>query len=182
MELRWGNSGVDTSFALAECVLYIDLQPEVFDHPTLSTLKKLAGNMVFTINVSSSCVSSCSRGLVTNGRGPQDVYSYNKEQAGGHSANNLITVIKKDRGVELQEVFDVAGQTFKNDIEEFLRHKELLPSWGTEVDEAVSRYVTRLECWVGGSLEWSLSGRRYFGESVEEVRKIGRVALAEKVA
>ena len=58
MELRWGNSGVDVSFALIECVLSIDLQPEVFYHPTLSKLKQLAGHMVFTINVSPFLIPS----------------------------------------------------------------------------------------------------------------------------
>ena len=52
IELRWGNSGVDVAFSVIECILSIDLQPEVFDHPTVSTLRKLAGYMVFTINVS----------------------------------------------------------------------------------------------------------------------------------
>ncbi|KAF9644644.1 terpenoid synthase [Thelephora ganbajun] len=160
-ELRRGNSGVDVAFSVTECILSIDLQPKVFDHPVLSTLRKLAGQIVFTIN---------------------DIYSYNKEQASGHSANNFITVIKEERGVESQEAFDVAGQFFENDVQEFLRCKDLLPSWGPEVDEAVSRYVTGLECWVGGSLEWSLSGHRYFGDSVEEVRRTRRVALAERHA
>ena len=51
MELRRGNSGVDVAFSVIECILSIDLQPEVFDHPTMLTLRRLAGNMVFTINV-----------------------------------------------------------------------------------------------------------------------------------
>ena len=52
MELRRGNSGVEVAFALIECILSIDLQPEVFDHPTLSDLRRLAGNMLFAANVS----------------------------------------------------------------------------------------------------------------------------------
>ena len=54
IELRRGNSGVDVAFSIIECILSIDLQPEVFDHPTLSTLRSLACRMVFTINVSLS--------------------------------------------------------------------------------------------------------------------------------
>ena len=108
----------------------------------------------------------------------QDIHSYNKEQAGGHAANNLITAIEKERRTGLQEAFDVVGRFFENDVNEFLRCKELLPSWGPDVDETVSRYVYGLECWVGGSLEWSLSGGRYFGDSVQEVRRTRRVALA----
>lgn len=112
----------------------------------------------------------------------KDIYSYNKEQAGGHSANNLITVIEEERGVGLQEAFDVAGQFFENYAQEFLSCKERLPSWGPEVDEAVSRYVTGIECCVSGYIQWSLSGPRYFGDALEEVKKTRRVALAERVA
>jgi len=88
----------------------------------------------------------------------------------------------EERGVGLQEAFDVAGQFFENYVEEFLSYKELLPSWGPEVDEAVYRYVTGLECWVSGGVEWSLSGPRYFGGSVEEVRNTRRVVLAKQAA
>lgn len=91
-------------------------------------------------------------------------------------------MIEGERGLWLQEAFDVAGQFFQSDSEEFLRRKELPPSWRPEVDEAVSRYVTGLECWVSGSLEWNLSCGRYFGDAVEEVRRTRRVALAERSA
>lgn len=52
MELRRGNSGVEVAFAVIECILSIDLGPEVFDHPTFSNLRRLAGNMLFAANVS----------------------------------------------------------------------------------------------------------------------------------
>jgi len=81
----------------------------------------------------------------------------------------------------LQDAFDIAGQFFKNHVEEFVTCKELLPSWGPEVDEAVSRYVTDLECLVSGGIEWCFSGPRYFGDPAEEVRKTRGVALVGKV-
>lgn len=52
MELRRGNSGVEVAFAVIECILSIDLGPEVFDHPTFASLRRLAGNMLFSANVS----------------------------------------------------------------------------------------------------------------------------------
>lgn len=88
----------------------------------------------------------------------------------------------EERGIGLQEAFDVAGKFFENYVEEFLSCKELLPSWGPEVDDGVGRYLTGLGCWVSGGIEWSLSGPRYFGDSVEEVKRTRRVALAERVA
>jgi len=90
-------------------------------------------------------------------------------------------VIKEERGIGLQEAFDVAGQFFESYVKEFVTRKEMLPSWGPEVDEAVSRYVTGLECLVSGGIEWCFSGPRYFGDSVEEVRRTRGVALAKRV-
>ena len=56
IELRRGNSGAYAAWALLECVLLIDLQPEVFNHPALWNLTRIAGDMLFTANVSpSSC-------------------------------------------------------------------------------------------------------------------------------
>jgi len=160
MEFRWVNSSVGVMFALAECLLGIDLQPGIFDHPTVSTLRRLAGNVIFITN---------------------DICSYNKEQASGQGANNLITVIMKEKGVGLQGAFDVSGQFFQNDVEAFLSHKAQLPHWGPEVDESVSRYVTALESWIRGNVEWSLGCPMYFGDSIEEVRRTRQVSLIEGV-
>ena len=109
------------------------------------------------------------------------MYSYDKEQADGHSANNFITVVMVERRVGLQEASGFAGEYFKNWVEEFLEWKSKLPSWGPEIDDAVSRYVLGLECWVGGYIEWSLGSRRYFGESAEEVRRTRKVTLGQSV-
>jgi len=52
MDLRRGNSGVYPTLALIECVLGINLEQEVFDHPVLSNLTKLAGDLAIISNVS----------------------------------------------------------------------------------------------------------------------------------
>jgi len=160
LEIRRGNSGVYPAYAMIECILSIDLQPEVFNHPALWNLTKIAGDMLFTAN---------------------DIYSYNKEQAGGHAANNLITVIQKERGVGLQESMDIAGDFFANYAEEFNAWKEQLPSWGPEIDVAVSEYIKGMAACVRGYIEWSLTGPRYFGSSVEEVKRTRRVLLKTRV-
>ena len=108
------------------------------------------------------------------------MYSYNKEQADGHSANNFITVVMTERGVGLQEAFDFAGEYFGNLVNEFVERKASIPSWGPGIDDAVSQYASGLERWVGGYLEWCLSSRRYFGESVEEVRRTRKVVLKQR--
>jgi len=75
---------------------------------------------------------------------------------------------------------DIAGDFFTNYVEEFNMWREQLPSWGPEVDAAVSEYTKGMAACVRGYIEWSLSGPRYFGSSVEEVKKTRRVALKER--
>jgi len=52
LELRRGNSGVYPAHAMIECILSIDLKPEVFYHPALWNLTRIAGDMLFIANVS----------------------------------------------------------------------------------------------------------------------------------
>lgn len=179
LELRRNNSGLYPAWAMLECTLSVDLQQEVYNHPALCNLTKIAGDMYFISNVSSKLHKASLLVLVnlTNFTS-QDIYSYNKEQAGGHAANNLVTVIQKERGVDLQEAMDIAGDSFADYAKEFDMWKEQLPSWGPEVDTTVSKYIKAMALCVRGYIEWSLSSRRYFGSSVDEVKKTRRVALA----
>ena len=91
-------------------------------------------------------------------------------------------MIEKEREVGLQEAMDIAGDFFGNYVEEFNAWREKLPSWGPEIDAAVSEYIKGMASCVRGYIEWSLTGPRYFGASVEEVRKTRRVLLKTKVA
>ena len=52
LELRRGNGGAYNAYAMIECMLSIDLKPEVFHHPALWNLTNIAGDMLFTANVS----------------------------------------------------------------------------------------------------------------------------------
>ena len=176
IDLRRGNSGLYPMFAVIESILGINPEPEVFDQLVLSNLTRTAVDLAMIANVSLLELRLVGHQFTAT----KDVYSYDKEQADGHSANNFITVVMVEKRVGLQEAFDFAGEYFENLVREFLEWKAKLPSWGAGVDDAVSRYVLGLECWVGGYMEWSLGSRRYFGESVEEVRRTRKVMLRQK--
>jgi hypothetical protein len=76
---------------------------------------------------------------------------------------------------------DIAGGFFADYAEEFGKWKEQLPSWGSEIDAAVSEYVKGMAACVRGYIEWSLTGSRYFGTSVEEVKRTRRVLLKARI-
>jgi len=106
-----------------------------------------------------------------------DVYSYNMEQAKGHSGNNIITVIMRQKGVDLQTASDLVGEHFQTLMDRFLSVKNQLPSWGPSVDAIVTRYLKSMEHWIIGNLEWSFETQRYFGPLHAEIKTTRVVTL-----
>ncbi|EGN99094.1 hypothetical protein SERLA73DRAFT_108414 [Serpula lacrymans var. lacrymans S7.3] len=154
--LRRENSAVRPCFALAEMALGLNLPDEVFDDPTFTNIYFAGVDMV--------CWSN-------------DVYSYNMEQAMGHTGNNVVTVIMQDKGIDLQAAADEVGVIFGQCMRTWSAEQAKLPSWGKSVDADVGRYVEALGQWVVGNLEWSFETPRYFGAMHDEVLRTRLVTL-----
>lgn len=110
----------------------------------------------------------------------QDVYSYNMEQAKGHSGNNIVTVLMRQKNVDLQTASDLVGEHFATLMDRFVTAKGGLPSWSPSVDAAVSDYVRAMEYWVTGNLEWSFETQRYFGVMHAEIKYTRLISLRER--
>jgi len=154
--LRRENSAIRLCFGLFEYCFGEDLPEYVFDDPTFMTLYWAAADMV--------CWSN-------------DVYSYNMEQAKGHSGNNIVTVIMRQKGVDLQTASDLVGEHYKTLMDRFLSVKNQLPSWGPSVDAIVTRYLKSMGHWIIGNLEWSFETQRYFGPLHAEIKTTRVVTL-----
>ncbi|THH27413.1 hypothetical protein EUX98_g6776 [Antrodiella citrinella] len=143
--LRRENSAIRLCFGLFEFALGVDLPDEVFECPEFMSMYWAACDM--------------------------DVYSYNVEQAKGHSGNNIITVLMKDKAVDLQTASNMVGDHFTKLMIRFVHGKSQLPSWGAAVDSAVQAYIRAMEHWVIGNLEWSFESQRYFGTRHSDIKK-----------
>lgn len=91
-----------------------------------------------------------------------DLYSYNKEQACGDEGHNLITVVMKERGLDVQEAFDWVGRCCDVLIEEFGELYEDLPWFEDESDSAnreLREYVDGIGNWVRANDQWSFEVR-----------------------
>lgn len=99
------------------------------------------------------------------------MYSYNHEQAKGHTGSNFLTVVMKEKNISLQEASDFVGSTFKSLMEQYGADKPSLRTFGTDIDRSVKQYIEAMEHWVIGSLIWSFETQRYFGPEHEEVRR-----------
>ncbi|EPT02354.1 hypothetical protein FOMPIDRAFT_1048039 [Fomitopsis schrenkii] len=125
--LRRENSAVRLCFGMFGFTLGLDLPDEIFEHPVLMRLHLAAVDMICWAN---------------------DLYSYNMEQAMGHTGNNIMAVLIKAHQYDIQAAADHVGTHFKQLVESFEADKARLPSWGPELDAVVSKYVMAMETWV----------------------------------
>jgi len=98
-----------------------------------------------------------------------DIFSFNVEQSKGDT-HNMIVVIMKQEGVDLQTAVDFVGSLCKQSIDRFIQDRKNLPSWGAEIDKEVQIYVQGLADWIVGSLHWSFESERYFAKNGLEVK------------
>ncbi|KAH9945296.1 terpenoid synthase [Epithele typhae] len=154
--LRRENSAVRFCFGLAGYALGVDLPDEVVEHPAFLAMHLATVDMV--------CWSN-------------DLYSYNMEQAMGHTTNNVMTVLMTHQSLDLQGAADAVGKHYASLMDVWQTSKAALPSFGPEVDAEVAQYAMAMENWVIGNLNWSFETQRYFGRARHEVKRTRVVEL-----
>ena len=110
----------------------------------------------------------------------QDVYSYNVEQARGHVGNNVVTLLRNEKNIDIQAAADYVGVQFGQLMDRFMADKARLPSFGSALDAAVARYVDALGQWVIANLMWSFDTHRYFGANHVEIKRTRIITLGPK--
>jgi len=107
--------------------------------------------------------------------------SYNIEQAVGEVRRNILTVLMRQFGLDLQEAMNRAYEYHRDIQRKFIRLLDEVPSFGLEVDKAISDYIFHMGCWVQGNACWGFEGGRYFGNKGLDVQRDGWVELFPKV-
>jgi hypothetical protein len=75
------------------------------------------------------------------------------EQSKGISGNNIVTVLMKDKSIDLQTASDHVGAYFKKLMDRYVDARVRMPSWGPEIDTSVTQYLEATAYWVRGSIE-----------------------------
>ncbi|KAI0792424.1 isoprenoid synthase domain-containing protein [Abortiporus biennis] len=159
ISLRRDTSGCKPCWALIEYAYNLNLPDEVMEHPVILALGEAANDLVTWSN---------------------DIFSYNVEQSKGDT-HNMIVVVMKQEGLDLQSAVDFVGNLCKQSIDRFVEDRTYnLPSWDPETDRQVQIYVDGLADWIVGSLHWSFESERYFAKSGREVKKTRVVNLLPK--
>ncbi|KAG2340424.1 terpenoid synthase [Suillus weaverae] len=155
---RRDTSGCKFCFVLIEYAAQIDLPDEVMSHPIMMATEDAANDHISWSN---------------------DVFSYNVEQS-RHETHNLIAVLMRERGLDLQGAVDYSGQMCKSAMRRFEDNRATLPSWGEEVDRQVAIYVQGLQDWIVANLHWSFESTRYFGKDGQAVKQDRIIKLLPK--
>ncbi|KAF9007449.1 isoprenoid synthase domain-containing protein [Cyathus striatus] len=155
---RRDTSGCKPCFQLIEFAARIDLPQEVVEHPIIQSLEEATNDLVTWSN---------------------DLFSYNVEQARSDT-HNMVSVIMQENGIDLQETVEIVGQHCKASIERFEADRQLVPSWGQEIDRNVALYIDGLQNWIVGSLHWSFDSERYSGKHGHQIKKHRVVKLLPK--
>jgi 5-epi-alpha-selinene synthase len=118
----------------------IALPPEVLKHPIVKRLELATNNVVAWSN---------------------EIFSFDKETRAGNNFN-LVTVLQQEYQISLQEAFDRAAELHNAEVELFINLSAQLPSFGTEIDANLERYLLGLRSWIRGNVDWSVQTGRYY--------------------
>lgn len=171
--IRRDTSGCKPCFALIEFAADIDLPDEVIQNPTITALEDACNDLVTWSNVCESCCLVLAHLLTVY---LKDIFSYNVEQSRGDT-HNMITVVMRERGLDLQGAINFVGELCRDSIDRFEHDRDTLPSWGPEIDRDVQTYIQGLQDWIVGSLHWSFDTTRYFGDDGATIKMHRQIKL-----
>ncbi|KAF5363252.1 hypothetical protein D9756_001012 [Leucocoprinus leucothites] len=126
--------------AMVEYSLDLDIPDYIFEDPTVVAMSEATTDIMTW---------------------PNDICSFNKEQADG-DFQNLVCCVMVERQVELQEAIDTVIDMLNSRISEYIGLKAQLPSFGPKVDSELVKYHTALEHYVQGTIVWYYLSPRYF--------------------
>ena len=179
LDYRRPNTSGRSMFFFGE--LGLDIPDEVYYHPVIRELQNCAIDVIAIDNVSSISVLPVTRATTLPSSFIQDMQSYNIEQAVGEVHRNVLTVLMQQFNLDPQEAMDRAYECLRELQSKFIRLIDEVPSFGREVDTAVSEYIFHMGCWVQANVCWSFETGRFFGNKGLDVQRDGWVELYPKV-
>ncbi|KZV74593.1 terpenoid synthase [Peniophora sp. CONT] len=144
--------------AMVEYSLDINIPAYVFENPVVKAMDDAANDIMTW---------------------PNDLCSFNKEQADG-DYQNLVCIIMAERDIELQPAIDVLTDMLAIRVDEYARLKKELPSFGEQVDQQLAVYHMNLEHFVQGTVVWYYNSPRYFPPSGISVPTDMEIEIAVK--
>jgi hypothetical protein len=104
-------------------------------------------------------------------RGPEDIVSYNLEQARGDEGHNIITIVMHEHDTDVNGAMLWVADYHTKLETMFLEAMAAIPKWGELVDSQVMQYCNGLGNWVRANNAWSFESERYFGTDGLDIQR-----------
>ena len=140
--LRPAAGAAPPFFALIEPLQHITLSERVRTAAPVARMTRLAGEIMCWTN---------------------DVLSYEKERKNG-DVHNLAYIYEHHRGLAPARALAEAVGCNNASVADFLEQEHLVPTFGTDEDRELARYVAVLRSMIKVTLDWTLNSSRYAGE------------------
>ncbi|KAH8923561.1 terpenoid synthase [Atractiella rhizophila] len=136
--MRRATIGSGLVKAITEYSVDLDMPDYVFEHPVMKAMSDATDDILTW---------------------PNDLCSFNKEQADG-DYQNLVFIIMAEHKVDLQTALDMLVDMIAQRVQDYVNLKKQLPNWGPKVDAAVAKYNKYIEYMVQGCVVWYYSSPR----------------------
>jgi len=139
IHLRRSTGAMEPLFELIEFTNHLNIPKILRDYEKLKSLKIMTNNIVCWCN---------------------DIFSAPKEMA-SNDVHNLVLVLHYQQKQPLEQAFKSAAAMHDREIRNMLDLEASIPSFGENVDRELAKYISGLNCWIGGHLNWYSLSRRY---------------------
>ena len=177
IELRRNTVGAKPAFALLE--LGLEIPDEVISHPAIQQMDVAAIDMVAIANVSKRAdqMVLCRVAYMIT---LKDVVSYNVEQSRGDDNHNLIKIVMKELGTDVNGAMLWVQDLHAKVEQRFYAAMTALPEWDEPLNSQVKEYCDGLVNCVRGSYEWGFESGRYLGNRGMAIKGNRWMALMPK--
>ncbi|KAF9560258.1 terpenoid synthase [Agrocybe pediades] len=148
LENRRENVGARSAYVPME--LGMDFLDEVFYHSVIVELSTHIADLITLDN---------------------DIVSYNKEQATGNDRHNIVTIVMRQFGINLDGAMNWVAQYHKEVETHFLGGLKCVPLWGPGFAKTLEVYINGLANWARSNDCWNFECGRYFGKRGLEFQK-----------
>ncbi|KAL4242474.1 Terpene synthase [Abortiporus biennis] len=139
VDLRRRTFGGMTAEAMAMYTMHSDIPDYVWCEPVMTEISNATQDLMIW---------------------PNDLCSFNKEQADG-DYHNLVMAVMLEHDLDLQTAINFVSSMLAKRVKEYMELKKQIPSFGPKVDEEIARYLTAIEHCIQGATRWYY-GKRYF--------------------
>ena len=161
-------------------LFHLNIPDEALFHPVVIEMEYVIGDLAALDNVSLRTFCFSFTGVTCSVR---NIAPYNKEQAVDDLRRNLVAICMRLFGLDITvPAMNWICQYHYEQQVKFLTPCKEIPSFGSEVDEALQEYIDLLEYMIRGKYCWQFEGGRYFGIWDSKVQEDGWVLLQPKVA